>query len=236
MISSIANRQDTFLAQDEWTALPFRGKQVSTLQQLLNLVVKLPALLNRFDEIKARPNSTTFAAVEKLRSDLRDFIQRLWAWEVTLDSQTSWPSSWSKPSPYDSSLSARDVLWYPNITTANSLTYSWAFGIIARTQLTALYEATTKAQDSNGYTPPQTPNGFANERPIEALAEMICDSMSYLMQPEFKLYGPGSAFFTLPTAMKVFESQPERCSSHLLRCQHTLDRLASIGVFYPLIY
>jgi hypothetical protein len=50
------------------------------------------------------------------------------------------------------------------------------------------------------------------------LAETICDSIPYVMQPEFKLYGRGSAFFTLLSAMKVFHSGPDRFGAQLLCC------------------
>jgi hypothetical protein len=135
----------------------------------------------------------------------------------------------------ESPLTTKNILWYPNIMTANSLTYCWAFEIIARTNL-AFLESETQSDglpSDERRTSRHMPIEFREQRPVAVLADMICNSMSYLLQSEFKLYGPGSAFFTLPTAMRVFQAEPDRYRSQIVRCQGIIDHLASIGVFFP---
>ena len=152
-----------------------------------------------------------------------------------LHSEAPSPVFWSKPDPGNSSSSEVDVLWFPNIMTANSLTHCWAFEIIARRHLTMLGGAISTAK---GYGQPaylRTLSKSSSEESVVALAEMICDSMPYLMQPDMKLYGPASAFFTLPTAIQVFQSETDHHSSQLSRCQQILHRLASIGFHFPRI-
>jgi len=208
------------------------------LQRLINQAVKLPALLSRFDKIEHFLDSSNFAVTNQLQDDFRNFIESLWRWESNTRSETSLPLYWSKPTYTDSLPRVGDVLWYPNIMTANSLTYCWAFEIVARRKLAILERRTTETQ---GCDPRcfdtcallQTAVDAKVQRSAAVLAKMICDSMSYLLQPEFKLYGPGSAFFTLPTAMRVFQDESGRYDTQLARCQGIIDHLASIGVFFP---
>jgi hypothetical protein len=206
------------------------------LQRLLNQAVKLPSLLNRHDSIANLSDPMNFAAIAQLKNAFQKFIKGLWTWEVESEVQACRPLFWHRQ-PEHLSPPATNILWYPNIMTANSLTYCWAFEIIARVQLLVLDKAAAKTtQDPNSHTLSEPSIEPRHGRSVLSLAGMICDSMLYLMQPEFKLYGPGSAFFTLPTAVKVFQSDPDRFSAQLSRCQGIIDQLAGIGVFFPRIY
>jgi hypothetical protein len=208
------------------------------LQRLINRAVKLPGLLSRFDKMGTFAGPPNVAATTQLRDDFRDFVKSLWEWERNVRSANPHPMYWFKPSYMESPLTTKNVLWYPNIMTANSLTYCWAFEIIARTNLAFLERQVPETQ-SNGLpfdercTNRHMPIESREQRPVAVLADMICNSMSYLLQSEFKLYGPGSAFFTLPTAMRVFQAEPDRYRSQIVRCQGIIDHLASIGVFFP---
>jgi hypothetical protein len=233
LISSIVDRRKTFLGREEWTTTPFHGQPVSIIQLLFNRVGELPALLQRYDEIGDFLDASNFVAVERLWEDFRNILKNLREWKLMLESQSPSPLFWSRPDPGDSSPLAVNVLWYPNIITASSLTHYWAFEIITRKHLRILERAvtTTKAfvqQDSL-----RTLSAFNSEESVVVLAEMICSSMSYLMQPELGLYGPGSTFFTLPTAIQVFRSDENRCSFQLSQCQHIVDRLASMKIRFP---
>lgn len=208
------------------------------LQKLINQAIKLPALLSRLDNIGNTAGLSTLAPTTQLRKDFQDFTKSLWRWESDLRSEKQLPLYWFRPTCTGSTLATRNIIWYPNIMSANSLTYCWAFEIIARTQLATL-EAQTPDGPRHGsnfhdncadrYTPIKS----REQRSLAVLAEMICNSMPYLLQPDFKLYGPGSAFFTLPTAMRVFQNEPDRYSTQIVRCQGIFDHLASIGVFFP---
>ena len=174
----------------------------------------------------------------KLRNDFQDFTKSLWRWECDLRSEKQLPLYWFRPTCTEYTLATRNIIWYPNIMTANSLTYCWAFEIIAKTQLAILESLMPKEQGHgsdfhDNCTDRYAPIKPREQRSIAVLAEMICNSMPFLLQPEFKLYGPGSAFFTLPTAMRVFQNDTERYSPQIVRCQGILDHLASIGVSFP---
>lgn len=211
------------------------------LQRLINRAVKLPALLSRFDKLGHLASSSSFASTTQLRNDFRDFIESLWVWKSCSRSEESPPLYWVRPTHTRSRFETTKILWYPNIMTANSLTYCWAFEIIARTQLAILEIPTTGIHTIQGLGSDfsdsrsnlHIPIESRGQRLVEILAEMICDSMPYLLQPEFKLYGPGSAFFTLPIAMRVFQDDPNRYKSQIVRCQSIIDHLASMGVIFP---
>lgn len=203
------------------------------MQLLLNEACKLPALLERYYGICNFSDASNHDAVERLWSDFRAILRNLQKWERKFYSQASHPLVWSRPDPETSLSSGAKVLWFPNIMTANSLTHYWAFKIIVRTHLSVLHGIvfTTKGHDpqKSVHTCPE----LLNDMSLLTLADMICDSTSYMMQPEMKLHGLGSTFFTLPTAFRVFESEESQGSTRLARRQQIIDRLASRGVHFP---
>lgn len=201
------------------------------MQLLLNKASELPALLERYDDKGNPSEASNFAAVERLWNDFRNFLRDLREWELMLDSQVPSRLVWSRPNPRTTSSNV-NVFWFPDIMTANSLTHFWAFQIIARTHLSILGRT---MMTKTGYCQQEPFHTFCesdDEKSTAALAEKICDSMPYLMQPEMRLYGPASAFFTFPTAIQVFQSEQERYSSQLLRCQQIIERLASMRIHF----
>ncbi|KAH7123756.1 hypothetical protein B0J11DRAFT_529811 [Dendryphion nanum] len=233
LISSIITQQKTFLAQEEWTTTPFRGQSVSIMQMLLNKATELPALLERYYSIGDALDTSNFVVVEQLWNDFRKALVKLQEWESLVNTQAPFPLYWSRPNPESLSPSDRSVFWFRNIMTANSMTHYWAFQIIIRTHLETLGRAFVATNTSSKQAPMQAPSESRRSNSVAALAEMISDSMLYFMQPEMKLYGPGSTFFTLPTAIKVFQSERDHYKLQLSRCQQIIDRLASIGIYFP---
>ncbi|KAI9037534.1 uncharacterized protein KD926_000254 [Aspergillus affinis] len=235
LISSILNRRKTFLAREEWNTTPFRGQTVSMMQLLLNKASELPILLERYYEIGELADASKNVVIEQLCKDFRNFVKRLRDWELSVRSRAPSPLFWLRPNPKNISPSYGNVLWFPSIMVASSLTHYWAFEIIARQHLNILSRAITANTGCIDQGCVKTLTGSTGEKPVEALAEMICDSMPYLMQPEMRLCGPGSAFFTLTTAIQVFRSKEDQDSFQLFRCQQIVDRLANIGIHFPVI-
>lgn len=202
------------------------------MQLLLNQASEIPALLERYHNMVDLKEASQITVAEQLQKDFEKTLKSLQEWKLILHSRALSPVFWSKPNPGDSLSSDVDVLWFPNIMTANSLTHCWAFEIIARRHLTMLGGAISTAK---GYSQPEFPRTLSSssEESVVVLAEMICSSMPYLMQPDMKSYGPGSAFFTLPTAVQVFQGEPDRYSFQLNRCQQILYQFASIGFHFP---
>jgi hypothetical protein len=162
-------------------------------------------------------------------------IKSLDDWELSAKAQAGFPLLWPKlDSPFTEPCEKRP-LWFANVLVASSLTHCWAFEIVARTHLDSLDEAITAIRGCKRKAASQRSEPFvsAGENSVPILAERICDSMPYFLQPELKLYGPASTFFTFLTAMKVFKNKKTYCTSGLSRCQQILDQLASIGIHFP---
>ncbi|KAL5398721.1 hypothetical protein PMIN02_001248 [Paraphaeosphaeria minitans] len=232
LISTILQRRETFLARVEWTTTPFRGHPSSMMQLLLNKASALPALLERYDDMIDLEVLSNTVAVEQLRKDYLNILKSFQEWELMLQSEVPCPVFWSKSDPSNASSSHADALWFPNIMTANSLTHCWAFRIIAKIHLRRLNAVVSATKKDGQRVSLRTLSLPTRESSVAALADMICDSMPYLMQPDMKLYGPGSAYFPLPTAIRFFQSDPGYYTSQLSRCQQILDRLSSMGFHF----
>jgi hypothetical protein len=195
----------------------------------MNKACELPALLEAYDNIDCLSDVSNLDTVERLASDFRATLTKFREWYRTLHSQASSPLVWLKSDPETWLLSNAKALWFPDMTMANSLTHYWAFEIIVRMHLDILDDAIS------------TTKGFASleEAPLSAevlsktslvtLADMICDSIPYLLQPGMKLHGLGSAFFILPLALRVYKNEQNLSSSRLACCQRVSDLLASRG-------
>ncbi|KAF2851302.1 hypothetical protein T440DRAFT_449340 [Plenodomus tracheiphilus IPT5] len=233
LMSSIINRRGLFLAREEWITLPFHGQPVSMMQRILNIVCILPSLLERYDTLVALSETSNLGEVERLWIDCHAFLTNLRIWERSSQSQAIGPLVWSTPDHGSRSFSNASALWFPNMLVANSLTHYWAFEIIIRLHLNTLEQMidTTKGCELQSCLP-NCDEGLG-EKPLVELAEMICDSIPFLLQPEMKLHGLGSAFFILPTALRVLRSAPDPTAERLARCQQMSELLASNGVEFP---
>ncbi|KAI8938169.1 hypothetical protein NX059_005834 [Plenodomus lindquistii] len=227
LVSSILRRRGIFLMEDTWTMIPFVGQPVSIMQNLLNKALKLPSLLERFDQLGDLSTTMDLTAIDQIEADFHDFLAVLRQWELTSQSQPPYIMYWTRPYT-EKRLFSDHVLWFPNIMTASSMTHYWAFRIIAKKHITALRDARL----AHGHENYQNP-ACAGDIPILTLAGMICDSMQYLMQPEHKLPGPGSTFFTFATAIRTFDEAIEDCRERRDQCVQIQQELESRGMYVP---
>lgn len=228
LASSILNRQKTFLANKEWTTTPFCGHTVSIMQQLLNRASALPSLLQRYREVENVLATSNPVLIERLARNFRDILGSLQQWELTALLDAKSPLVWTITETADPPSAATKRHWFADILTANSLTHYWAFKIIIKTHLLPLDEtiAALRHKESPAVSKSITDDSVAD------LAEMIINSMSYLLQPNMPLHHAGSSFFTLPTAIAEFQGEPDRYSQQLLRCQQIVDELSSRGIHF----
>ncbi|KAG9185446.1 hypothetical protein G6011_07990 [Alternaria panax] len=235
LINAIHSRRKTFLAREEWAAIPFQERPVSILQLLFNKATRLPALLEMYDSLRDRYNPSKLVAMQQLRNGFLYMIKCLENWEFKAKAQANFSLVWPKPDSPSTEPCDGKPLWFANVLVASSLTHCWAFEIIARSHLNDIEEVIAAIEDCKPKATPRR-SGSADdkgEHPVSVLAEKICDSMQYFLQPELKLYGPASTFFTFLTAMKVFKHKRTYCASRLSHCQQVLNRLASIGIHFP---
>ena len=206
---------------------------MSVIQQLLNRACGLPALLERFYEINHISSLPDLVTVNQLEEDFHAVLPGLREWEQTFKSQVSHPLFWSRSDPETWSLPGANALWFPNMMAATSLTHYWAFEIVVRTHISMLHQIASTAKGHNSRTHTNVYTEASAEYSLLVLADMICDSTSYLLQPVFKYHGLWSAFFTLPTALRVFRQEQVLSSSRARRSQRIAKLLASRDVYFP---
>lgn len=200
---------------------------MSIMQLLLNRACKLPMLLERFYGISHLSDPSNLHTIERLWHDFRALLVSLREWEQKAKSQGSHPLVWSTSDPKTWSSSSTGAVWFPNLMVANSLTHYWAFEIIVRMHLSTLQQIISTAKGYDLQTPMHAYTEASEEFSLLTLADMICDSTSYLLQPGFKFHGLGSAFFTLPTALRVFGQEQDLSKSRIERCEQITGLLAS---------
>lgn len=205
------------------------------VQQLLSEASKIPSLLERFDIVTGSGGQADYVAIEMLWQDFRNTLESLQAWESTQCSQAPSPLFWTTLTPKASAPSDAKDLWFLNLMVANSLTHYWAFKIITRSHLDMLGVALAARNEKHLQRTLHLPIECNTQPSVATLAEMICDSMTYLMQPEMKLYGPTSTFFTLHTAIQVFKGNPDGYSAQISRCQQVVTQLAALGLQPPTV-
>lgn len=198
------------------------------MQSMLNEVTRLPGLLHEYDGLVKLCGKAEAATVERLQEQFLGVVDDLENWECSSASRASFALSFSKAS---ASPTDRDLVWFPNMTIASSLTHCWAFKSIAKMHIEELDAilVSTKTLDRQGQQR-LLPSLNTNKESVLALAQRICDSMPYFLQPEMKLYGPASTFFTFRTAIQVFQSERYHCEAGLAQCQKMIARMASMGV------
>lgn len=201
------------------------------MQLLINRASILPCLLERY--YSAKDLLANLAQIHQLRQDFQNFLQSLQEWELTTQTRTFSPPAGTSPVAGEALPAIAEALWFPDIMTANSLTHYWAFRIIAKNYLSKLDAALYALETHPRTIEPAPITGESDtEESAADLAEMICNSMEYLTQPNVGMHHAGSAFFTLPTALAVFQKNPKRYSRQLAHGKQISRRLASLGIHF----
>lgn len=98
------------------------------------------------------------------------------------------------------------ALWYPDLSTANAFTYYWTFRIIC---LDTIGSLTQQCADAEQFVPmTRYESGALHGERID-MSIRIYQSMEYILQEKFMLYGLASASVPLDVACKALESTTE---------------------------
>lgn len=98
------------------------------------------------------------------------------------------------------------ALWYPDLSTANAFTYYWTFRIICLDTIGSLSQQHADVEEFVPMT--RYGNGALHRERIE-ISVHIYQSMEYILQERFMLYGLASASVPLEVACKALESTVE---------------------------
>lgn len=132
-------------------------------------------------------------------AELTETRSRLEAWHKSFTACASAPLYWHV-APENSVNGDLELLWYRDLGTANAFVYSWSFQVICLTHIQSLMERFPCAE-----TMTHMASGGA-KRLRDACIELcvrIYQSMEYVLQKRFMLYGISSAQFPVQTACEA---------------------------------
>jgi hypothetical protein len=221
VLEALMKRRRTFLAADEWQAIPFSTQSPSPMQVLLGQASTMPLLLEEADKADVD--------VQVVRQSFTSVLDTLKAWEadfLTRDETVYWsvPSAHLKSS-VDPELLPDTCFEFLDVSHANSLSHCWAFQIVCLLQLDAFEEQMCEVQS-------EETQELDHNRKVEilGLCTQICQGSPYLLQPQMSLYGPLSAAFPLRMVSEMLKSMPERGLAQSKWCSAIQDRLVSKGI------
>ncbi|KAH0492268.1 hypothetical protein TgHK011_007229 [Trichoderma gracile] len=205
IIHSIRNKHPTFLASPEWRTVPFQFVKANSFHALMTEATAIPSILVDIDRLKCgSPNAKPPFAVLQ---DLRNLLEALVNWNVSFQCLTNKPSFRILVKGPEQA-----QVWFPDITTANSMTHYWTFWIMCVVYIRKLRDDYPELRDGdiliNGESP-ESP--LITEMAIQ-MSTWIFQSIEYLVQDEMRLFGAIST--TLPT----------RIAYQFLRYNHFYDR------------
>lgn len=164
----------------------------------------LPSILVDIDDLKyGSPGSNSPFLVFQA---LKDLLNALITWNITFQSLDNKPSFRILNKGTE-----RPCLWFPDITSANSMTHYWAFWIMCVVYIRKLRDHYPELRDDDVLI-----NGESPESPIVTelaiqMSTWIFQSIEYLVQEEMRLFG------AISTAL------PTRIAYQFLRFNHFYD-------------
>ena len=192
-------RKATFLAENSWVEIPFQHHLAAPLQSFLGVAACIPGILERVDVSIHNPHNATIESAQDRIIELIDAEARLEDWYCSYLRSASTPLYWRRTIEADIE-SNRDLLWFQDLSTGNALTYFWAFRLICLTTAQNLLERYPELEQSVHNTTYDAKE--LREICIE-LSIKIYQSMEYILQDDFMLYGVSSAGFPLQAACRA---------------------------------
>ncbi|KAE8378003.1 hypothetical protein BDV26DRAFT_292605 [Aspergillus bertholletiae] len=239
LTEAILSRTWTFLELPEWQNVPFQQSGPSSLQRLLSCAVSLPSLLQQVDRLKdSTPDEAQCVARDTL-SALYITLQRLEKWEKFYHSSCQSPLYWLETSrgAHSGGTSTRSTytgaLSFPNVVTATSCIFLWAFKIVCLTemdQLMTLYNIPRSDICLDSHLAHQLRDHSLD------LSVKICQSMAYFLDDTMKFYGPGAAMFPFSIAYGTLYSYRDELADQVELCMHINGRLSQKGFYIEPLY
>jgi hypothetical protein len=183
--------------------MPFQHHQTAPLQSLLSVAASIPGVLEKVDAVPRVASGAAIAAASRQLEELRQSIAQLKSWHTSFLEGSSETLYWHRTverNPCDTF----ESLWYHDLGTANVFIYFWAFQLICLVNIRSLLDRfpTSELSGQN-----QTAHGAESLRDeCLELSTQIYQSMEFVLQPEFMLYGISSAGFPLQVACEALQA------------------------------
>lgn len=122
----------------------------------------------------------------------------------------------------------RACVWFPDITTANYLTYYWAFWIICVTHIRQLRVEYPSLGAEDVRLDGDLPESRSITQQLAELSSRILQSIEFLTQDEMKLFGVSSAVLPFQTAFSYLKAHGDCAARHDI-LKPVLDKIAARG-------
>ncbi|KAF7915559.1 uncharacterized protein EAE97_012198 [Botrytis byssoidea] len=189
-------RKATFLAENSWVHTPFQNYHASQLQSLLRVAACIPGILESVDVTMHNPYTATIEIAQDQITELVNAKARLEAWCCSCLKTSSRLLYWRRSIEVEDERKL-DLWWFQDLSTANVFVYLWAFQLICLLNIHCIFEMYPELErliDNATYDAKGV-----REICLE-LSVQIYQSMEYILQDEFMLYGISSTRFPLQTA------------------------------------
>jgi hypothetical protein len=196
-------RKATFLANDFWVTLPCQRHQAAPLQSLLSVAASIPGILEKVDAVPREPFGAAIRGTSQLIKELTESIAHLEAWHTAFAHSSPGPLYWRRTIERDFGGSF-ETIWYHGLSTANVFIYFWAFHLVCLINIGGLLDRFPALEQS--VEDDATHGVEARRDECLELSTRIYQSMDFVLQPEFMLYGISSAGFPLQIACGTLQA------------------------------
>lgn len=228
IIHAIGNRKTTYLASPEWTTKPWKGFQKSQEDKLLDIMVKLPSMMEEADAVRSQTQSSSIlAATISLSEVCRALVHELKQWHQHWSAVSAQPFHWARRSEIYNELNNKNpgkvlpmALHFVDLETAHLENLYWASLLLIHATFCVTREwvkqfspASVSLEVSDECEVPD----YGESLPIPDLPTItplseihtcainIAQSFEYFLQPEFGAAGSSLIGFPLMVAMGYFE-------------------------------
>jgi len=212
-IHAITTRRSNFLKDAEWLTVPWLENDKDIRHQLIDVMLEIPVLTERFDALPRVPQSPAgYLALLDLCADLE---RRFTQWYQHAESQAP-PTGlyWSKPAPpsHNSNLSHNPFpteFEFPNHLHAQTMLLYWAGLLLTYGTLQRICRTLRQLYPS-GLPPDVTPSSFDffNLPPhtdVRPYAANIASSVEYFMQSDMRALGTNLMSFPVGVASYYYK-------------------------------
>lgn len=232
VIDAFRFREPTFLAEKQWTSIPFAFSNTSLMQDFLSEVAIIPNYLHAVDQLMVNPGDGSAENATEVCFAFVEWVNRLEQWEQMVEREEG--GTYEKSSEGEQAAQLIDpgitghTLWFPSVTIANVLAHLWAIHIVCLKEIDKL--RATFSSNVEPCIPAKFCSVEYQQTQVLTLSKRICHSMEYLLQDELKLFGPASTAFPLKVAHDSFRECGTTQEGYIKFVNSIVSRLDAKGL------
>lgn len=220
ILHSFFTRTSTFVSEEPWKAEPFVRTPMAPLQVLMSEASVFPAIVEDLDACDSMRADHALSHARRALARTVEVVNKL---ARALDCASISGSHW-----WYTTRDGRACVWFPDITTANYLTYYWAFWIICVTHIRQLRVEYPSLGAEDVRLDGDLPESRSITQQLAELSSRILQSIEFLTQDEMKLFGVSSAVLPFQTAFSYLKAHGDCAARHDI-LKPVLDKIAARG-------